>query len=159
MSELDFPQTMHVEETHDEPEGERQLTPREITMAAIAEKHEARRQEEMALGRIYDDDAREAGLTFPEDEQGREPVERERSARSRASAAARIRWADTARDAGRGGRWPAFRGDATAIRRTGADGRFGQRGAASVQQPAAVSAATATATATATAAATAAGIG
>ena len=29
----------------------------------------------MALGRIYDDDAREAGLTFPEDEQGREPVE------------------------------------------------------------------------------------
>ena len=32
MSELEIPQTMHVEETHDEPEGERQLTPREITM-------------------------------------------------------------------------------------------------------------------------------
>jgi hypothetical protein len=74
MSDVEIPQTMHIEEAHDEqPEGERQLTPREITMNAIAEKHEARRQEEMALGRIYDDDARAAGLTFPEDEQGREP--------------------------------------------------------------------------------------
>ena len=57
MSDVEIPQTMHIEEAHDEqPEGERQLTPREITMNAIAEKHEARRQEEMALGRIYDDE-------------------------------------------------------------------------------------------------------
>jgi hypothetical protein len=81
MSDLQIPETLHIEDRHDEPEGDHKLSPREITMQAIAEKHEARRQEELALGRIYDDEAREAGLTFPEDEQGREPAEETRRER------------------------------------------------------------------------------
>jgi hypothetical protein len=72
-ADLELPDNMHIEDSHEEAEGEHKLTPREIMMNSIAEKHEARRQEEMALGRIYDDEAREAGLTFPEDEQGQEP--------------------------------------------------------------------------------------
>lgn len=79
MAELEVPETMHVE-NHEEQvpeqepqEGERQPTQRELTMRAIAEKAEQRRQEELAQARIYDEEARAAGMAFPEDELEPEP--------------------------------------------------------------------------------------
>jgi hypothetical protein len=77
-TDLELPETMHIEgdppEAHEET-GERQKTPREITMEAIAAKAETRRQAEMAQAAIYDQDAIEAGLTFESHEQAEEPVE------------------------------------------------------------------------------------
>jgi hypothetical protein len=78
MAELEVPETMHIEaesqEGHEhQTEDNRQPSPREEMMKAIAERAEQRRQEELAQAAVYDREAREAGLAFPEEEQAPEP--------------------------------------------------------------------------------------
>lgn len=66
---VDIPETMHIEQEQDDaPAGERKLSPREIAMEAIARRAEEQRERELAQAAIYDQDARDAGLTFPADE-------------------------------------------------------------------------------------------
>ena len=69
-TELEIPQTMDAnpapEDEHQE--GERQLSPREIAMQSIVRRAEEQREAELAQAAIYDADAREAGLTLPDDE-------------------------------------------------------------------------------------------
>jgi hypothetical protein len=69
-TELQVPQTLHIEPEHHEPEpqqdGERKLTPREQAMARIAAHAEERRGQEIAQGAIYDAEARERGEALPE---------------------------------------------------------------------------------------------
>lgn len=68
-TDIEVPTGMHIEgESHEAPEsGERQLTQREITMAAIAARAHERMEAELAQGEVYDRDARDAGLAFPSD--------------------------------------------------------------------------------------------
>lgn len=83
-TELRLPETLHIESEpppEAQEEGERQLTPREIAMAAIAKKAEEQRGKEIAQGAIYDAEARERGEALPEPEAD-EPVEQEAVAAS-----------------------------------------------------------------------------
>jgi len=74
-TDLELPETMHIEDVQeDAPSGERQLSPREITMAAIAKKAEEQRERELAQAAIYDEDARNAGLVYPVEDEGTAPV-------------------------------------------------------------------------------------
>jgi hypothetical protein len=69
-TDLELPETMHIEEVHeDPPAGVRPLSAREITMAAIAKKAEEQRERELAQAAIYDEDARNAGLSYPSDDE------------------------------------------------------------------------------------------
>lgn len=81
-TDLELPETMRIEgeQPDEQPPGERKLSPREITMAAIAARAEERREMELAQSAIYDADAREAGLAFPVDEpeQPTEAAQRQR---------------------------------------------------------------------------------
>lgn len=69
-TDVELPTGMHIEgNPSEEPEaGERQLTPREIAMAAIAAKAHERMEAELAQSAVYDQDARDAGLAFAVDE-------------------------------------------------------------------------------------------
>lgn len=69
--ELEIPQTMDATPEPEEqvqPQGERPLTPRERIMADINAKREAQIERDNAQAAIYDRDATDAGLNFPDDE-------------------------------------------------------------------------------------------
>lgn len=66
MSETDIEQG---EEESAPPPGERKLSPREQLMQSIVEKRNAAMDREMAQSGIYDTDARDAGLVYPEEEE------------------------------------------------------------------------------------------
>lgn len=72
-SDIEIPPTgllpeSQVDDAHQPEEGERQRTPRELAMERIAAHAEEIRQKEFAQSAIYDQDARDAGLAFAEDE-------------------------------------------------------------------------------------------
>jgi hypothetical protein len=64
MPDLEVPESLHIETPVEETQTEHQPSERELTMRAIAERAEERRQAEIAKGREYDEDARQAGLSF-----------------------------------------------------------------------------------------------
>jgi hypothetical protein len=69
---LDIPETMDANpEPEDEtpkPQGDRPLSARERIMQAAVERANEMREKELAQAAIYDEDAREAGLVLPTDE-------------------------------------------------------------------------------------------
>jgi hypothetical protein len=67
-TEIDLPETMRVEDADDAAAENRQPSPRELMMRSIAERHNAVREQELAQAAIYDQDARDAGLSLAEDE-------------------------------------------------------------------------------------------
>ena len=67
-TDLDLPETMHIEAPHDEGPAEGIHNPREALVAKIAARAEERRQDELTQAGIYDADARAAGLAYPTDE-------------------------------------------------------------------------------------------
>jgi hypothetical protein len=74
-TELDLPETMHIEGDAESPE--HKPSPRDLAMAAIVARAEERRQAELAQSEVFDKEAREAGLAYQEDapEPAPEPVE------------------------------------------------------------------------------------
>lgn len=71
-TEIELPETMHVEGEL-LPDENRKLSPREQVMQDISRRAEEARQREMQQASIYDQDARAAGLALPEDEQDPPP--------------------------------------------------------------------------------------
>jgi hypothetical protein len=71
-TEIEIPETGLVPEPEsvDPPQNDqpREKTPRELAMEKILAKVETNRQAEIDQGRVYDEDARAAGLTFEQDE-------------------------------------------------------------------------------------------
>jgi hypothetical protein len=73
-TELELPETMHIETEADAPPENRQLSPRELAMQAIAKRHQEAREAELRQSDVYDQEARAAGLGLPEDEPEPPPV-------------------------------------------------------------------------------------
>ena len=74
-TDVEIPAGMHIEgEAEAPPDGERQLSPRELQMRAIAERHQQMRAAEMQLGDEYEQNARAAGLTHAEDDPEPDPA-------------------------------------------------------------------------------------
>lgn len=70
MSDIEIPPTGLLPETPtEERDGPREKTPREFAMERIAANAERVRQDELAQAAVYDQDARDAGLAFQDDEQ------------------------------------------------------------------------------------------
>src|SRR6185503_13770459 len=77
-TELEVPQTMHMDPDHNtdpapQKEGERQLTARERIMADIARHAQEHREQEEALGAEYDREAHARGEGLPPATFEREP--------------------------------------------------------------------------------------
>lgn len=73
-TEIDLPETMRVEDADDAAPVNRQPSPRDLIMQSIADRHNAVREQELAQAAIYDQDARDAGLSLPDDEPEPPPV-------------------------------------------------------------------------------------